>query len=112
MKSAQNSKKSVKRGRPFKPGQSGNPGGRPKTAKFSEEVREFLSQRRGGKTRLKKVLENLEKHDPKILLYYAFGKPAESVELSSPDIAGSLDNLAVAVAQALAQKLDATPNAK
>ena len=65
----------------FKPGQSGNPGGRPKTAQFAEEVRRFLKKKDGSKTNLQAVLESLKKNDPKILLYYAFGKPAETISL-------------------------------
>lgn len=78
-----NSAKKVPSGlRPFKPGQSGNPGGRPKVAKFAEEVRKFLREKVGGKTRLRAVLEDLQKHDPEVLLQYAFGKPVLSVDLN------------------------------
>lgn len=77
--------------RPFKKGQSGNPGGRPKTAKFAEAVREFLDEKAGGKTRLRQVLESLQKKDPKTLLHYAYGKPVDTVEMqvqSQTTIAG------------------------
>lgn len=102
-KPAENSGKTTVRGRPFRPGQSGNPGGRPKTAKFAEMVREFLEEKIGGKARLFKVLEDLQKHDPKILLYYAYGKPTETVEWHAPDATNSLDLLAISVAQAIAK---------
>ena len=75
----------------FKPGQSGNPGGRPKTAEFSDEVRRFLREKSAGKTRLRQILETLQKNDPKILLHYAYGKPVEAVEMqveSKTTIAG------------------------
>jgi hypothetical protein len=81
MNAAQNSGKTGRRGRPFKPGQSGNPGGRPKTAKFAEAVREYLAETTGGKTRLRQILEWLHKHKPEILLYYAYGKPTDTVEM-------------------------------
>jgi hypothetical protein len=84
---AQNSKISAKRvpGRPFERGKSGNPGGRPKTAQFAEEVRRYLKQKDGDQTNLQTVLENLKKNDPKILLYYAFGKPAETISLKDEE---------------------------
>ena len=67
--------------RPFKKGQSGNPGGRPKTAKFAEAVREYLDEKTGGKTRLRQILEWLHKHKPEVLLHYAYGKPTDTVEM-------------------------------
>ena len=75
----------------FKPGQSGNPGGRPKTAAFAEEVRQFLGEKNGSKTRLRQILESLQKNDPKILLQYAYGKPVDAVAMqveSQTTIAG------------------------
>jgi hypothetical protein len=62
----------------FKPGKSGNPSGRPKSAHFADEVREFLGEKSGDKTKLRLVLENLSKQKPEVLLHYAFGKPVES----------------------------------
>ena len=62
----------------FKPGQSGNPGGRPKTAEFAEEVRQFLCEKAAGKTRLRQILEGLQKNDPKVLLHYAYGRPVDA----------------------------------
>lgn len=81
---AQNSDKTAKprgRGKPFQPGQSGNPGGRPATAKFSELVRDFLKEKNGTEIRLRQVLLDLQKNDPKILLHYAFGKPVEQLDV-------------------------------
>jgi hypothetical protein len=71
----------------FKPGQSGNPGGRPKTAQFREEVCNFLSEKIHGKTRLRALLEKLFSHKPEVLLHYAYGKPVERMELSGEDVA-------------------------
>lgn len=107
---AENSAKRGGRGRPFQPGQSGNPGGRPRTAEFNQAVREFLAERTHGKPRLRRVLERLQKHDPKMLLYYAYGKPVESVALANPDGSAVMEPLAVAIAQAVARLQDATPN--
>ena len=50
-------------------------------AKFAGAVREYLDEKTGGKTRLRQLLEHLLKHDPKILLYYAYGKPTDTVEM-------------------------------
>jgi Family of unknown function (DUF5681) len=65
----------------FKPGQSGNPGGRPKTAKLAELIRQFLDEETGGKTRLRQILEWLHKHKPEVLLHYAYGKPLSGEQI-------------------------------
>lgn len=72
----------------FKPGQSGNPGGRPKTSTFAEEVRHFLRETDGeGIERIYGLLERLCEDDPKaalaFLCSYAFGKPAERLDVSA-----------------------------
>jgi len=69
--------------RPFKKGQSGNPGGRPKTAKLAELVRDYLDEKTGGKTHLRQVLEWLKKHKPEVLLYFAYGKPVAMVDMQT-----------------------------
>jgi len=71
-------------GRPFKKGESGNPGGRPHTTEFSQAIREYLATpltNRHDKTRLEALIERLYKKDPKTLLAYGFGKPAQTFEL-------------------------------
>lgn len=68
-------------GRPFLPGQSGNPGGRPKN-KFGEFIRE---QTNGGQAIASKILDLFRKSkNPEIVLKAAtwlrdtgFGKPAQ-----------------------------------
>ena len=50
-------------------------------ARFAEMIQRFLNEKVGGKTRLRQVLESLQKQDPKILLQYAYGKPTETVEM-------------------------------
>lgn len=101
METADNSKKTTRVvGRPFVPGQSGNPGGRPKSAQnFGEQVRAFLEQAHPDakqltaklksdvelRTRLDVLLLKMEQDDPKTLLAYGFGKPIETHEVSGPD---------------------------
>lgn len=71
---------------PFKPGQSGNPGGRPSTRKAEldkllAEVWKTPSRRKV----LKKLVEDAEQgdHDARtLLLAYAYGKPKDDVEHS------------------------------
>jgi hypothetical protein len=77
-------------GRGFMPGKSGNPSGRsPRVANFSKEVRLFLRERdlkrKDGEARLLTLLERLLRDDPKQLLYYAYGKPMDTVQLQGAD---------------------------
>lgn len=83
----------------FKPGQSGNPGGRPKAIfKFGEYLRDYLKSDnpqaeqintkmgyKAVKTQLDEIVLRLKKDNPLALLHYAYGKPIESVELSGPE---------------------------
>lgn len=86
-------------GKGFVKGQTGNRFGRPKTAHFAESVREYLKKKDGDKTNLQTVLESLLEHDPKVLLYYAFGKPAETMTFQNPDGTALFDQVALAMAQ-------------
>ncbi len=73
-------------GKPFQPGQSGNPAGRPRTADLKNAVREFAADvdNRQGKTRLQVWLETMDrmarqgssKH-AELLLAYGWGRPLQ-----------------------------------
>ena len=80
---AENSGKTA-RGRPFKPGQSGNPGGRPK---MPEEMRQIL--REAGPELARKLLAYTEHSNPKIAMWAitealdrAYGKPVQAQDIS------------------------------
>ena len=77
----------------FKPGQSGNPAGRPRTGKFNEAAREIAAEidKKGnsGAERLakycfKRALRGSTRH-LSIFLAYALGRPKQIVEVSGPD---------------------------
>ena len=83
--------------KPWKPGQSGNPSGRPKaTLDFKQKILDFFEQKHPSaqelsrkmghdvRTRLDVILLRLEKDDPKVLLYYGFGKPVETMQHQGP----------------------------
>ena len=76
--------KGNKDGRKFKKGKSGNPGGRPRSADFCADVRAWLKERdpsrRDHKDRQETLLERLLRDRPEIIAYYAFGKPAETIQ--------------------------------
>jgi Family of unknown function (DUF5681) len=81
-------------GKGFQPGVSGNPSGRPRTAKFSEAARQLLAEIDGrtGETNaeclvrhcFKKAMHGSPRH-LEMLLAYVEGRPKQGVELSGPD---------------------------
>jgi len=83
-------KKGNQFGRKFQKGNNTNPGGRPKTAEFAKEVREWLAERdprrKDHKARLETVLERLMRDNPHYLLYYAYGNPMDTVQLQGADV--------------------------
>jgi hypothetical protein len=73
---------------PWQPGQSGNPGGRPKGSKeFRERCREFADEK--GLPVLIDIAESAKHKDRlkavELLLAYGYGKPKQGVELSGDD---------------------------
>jgi hypothetical protein len=81
-------------GKGFQPGVSGNPNGRPRTAKFSEAARQLLAEIdvKSGETNaeclvrhcFKKAKQGSPRH-LELLLAYVEGKPKQGVELSGPN---------------------------
>src|ERR1700680_4805568 len=81
-------------GKGFQPGVSGNPNGRPRTAKFSEAAREILAEidAKSGETNaeclvrhcFKKATHGSARH-LELLLAYAEGKAKQIIEASGPN---------------------------
>jgi len=77
-------------GKGFKPGQSGNPSGRPPIAKeFRDKCRNYMEAGEGG---WDKLVSLASKSKPQIriralelITAYAYGKPAQAVEVTGGD---------------------------
>jgi Family of unknown function (DUF5681) len=80
-----NRKNSGKERTQFKPGQSGNPSGRPKSSsEFRKVVEAYLQSKLDPKsTVLQDVFDRLRKDKPEVLLHYAYGKPIEQIDVHS-----------------------------
>lgn len=69
----------IPRRKGWQPGQSGNPGGRPKTA----EIRDLVLQE--FKKDPKSNIQMLKRERIDLFFAYGFGKPVDRLELSGPD---------------------------
>jgi len=72
----------------FQPGQTGNPGGRPKIAKeFKDKCREFMGEE--GWEKLKSITDDPKHRDYfralELIIGYSYGKPKQGVELSGEE---------------------------
>jgi len=77
-------------GKGFKLGQSGNPRGRPPRREIiGEFIRTYLSKKDlkdpKKRQRLVVAVENLYQKDLKLLFAYAYGKPAEMIEVAASE---------------------------
>jgi hypothetical protein len=80
-------------GKGFRPGVSGNPNGRPRTAKFSEAARRLAEEiGQNGKTGAEQLAEHCFRcalkgsaRHAELFLAYTEGKPKQGVELSGAD---------------------------
>jgi hypothetical protein len=75
-------------GKPFKPGQSGNPGGRPAVAKeFRARCRDFMQAH--GWRQLEAIACDRKDRDKyralELIAAYAYGKPKQGIELTGAD---------------------------
>jgi Family of unknown function (DUF5681) len=75
--------KNLAKGNRFQKGQTGNAGGRPKTKAIRQFLLDWLAVKEQGKTRQEKLVEHMAKHKPEIILYFAYGKPTEELEISA-----------------------------
>lgn len=102
MESAQNSEKTAG-GRPFQPGQSGNPGGRPKTRHLTEILGAELDKpaSKNGQTRAQRMMERLvtiaitgKRNEAisamKLILAYREGLPVQPIDIEIRRVAEQL----------------------
>jgi hypothetical protein len=86
-----------RRGRPFQPGQSGNPGGRPKGfASFREQARRFLEEEGGHALLIRLAKQRKSLHTAafalRLLVEYAYGRPPQPVQMTwRPDLSALSD---------------------
>jgi len=74
--------------KPWKKGQSGNPGGRPKIAKeFKEKCREFMAE--DGWDKLVNIATDKKHRDHfralELIMGYSYGKPKQGLELTGEE---------------------------
>ena len=82
-----NSGKNTENLKPWEPGKSGNPSGRPKIAEeFRDNCRTFMAE--GGWEKLKDIVEDKKNKDRfralELIMGYAYGKPKQGLEIDTP----------------------------
>jgi len=68
--------------KPLQKGFGPNPGGKPKSAHFRELILEYLQRPMGKGRNIDQILRTIKRTKPEILLYYAYGKPSETIAVS------------------------------
>lgn len=82
--------------KPFQPGQSGNPSGRPKVAKeFKEKCRGFMDAE--GWDKLQEIARNNRSRDQfkalEMVCFYAYGKPTQDIEFGGEGLIKIINNI-------------------
>jgi len=70
---------------PFKAGKTGNAGGRPKTSDLRAFLLNWMELKHSGVKNKTRLVEQILKVSPAVILHYTHGKPSETVSLQNAD---------------------------